>query len=99
MNTASEGRTPKLHMMRACVAPIRAQSSREIAKAVGRPVVPEVPWTRAIASGGQQTLEPNGGCSSWSPRMASFVTNGKRARSSTLRSVSGPTPASAHRRR
>jgi hypothetical protein len=30
-------------MIRACAAPIRPQSSREIANAVGRPVVPEVP--------------------------------------------------------
>ena len=39
----SEGRTPKLHMMRACAAPILAQSPQEMANTVGRPVVPDDP--------------------------------------------------------
>jgi hypothetical protein len=58
-------------MIWAWAAPTRDQSSREIANAVGRPVVPDVPWMRAIASGGQQTFEPNGAYSSWSARIAS----------------------------
>ncbi len=32
------------HMIRACALAIDAQSSRPMANAVGRPVVPDVPW-------------------------------------------------------
>ena len=40
----SPGLSPMPHMMRACAFAIARQSLRPIAKAVGRPVVPLVPW-------------------------------------------------------
>jgi hypothetical protein len=43
-NTMSPGRMPMPHMMRACALAMWFQSSRPMAKAVGRPVVPLVPW-------------------------------------------------------
>jgi hypothetical protein len=44
MNTVSPGRMPIPHMMRAWALAIACQSPRPMPNAVGRPVVPEVPW-------------------------------------------------------
>jgi len=44
-NTMSPGRIPIAYMIRACALAMFRQSSRPTAKAVGRPVVPDVPWT------------------------------------------------------
>jgi hypothetical protein len=43
MQTMSPGRIPMPHITRAWALAMARQSSREMAKAVGRPVVPEVP--------------------------------------------------------
>ena len=43
--TMSPGRIPIPHMILACALAIASQSPRPIANAVGRPVVPDVPWT------------------------------------------------------
>ena len=48
-NTVSPGRTPAPNRMRAWAAAMRSQSARLMAKAVGRPVVPDVPWIRATS--------------------------------------------------
>jgi len=45
---------PIPHITRAWALAIARQSAREMAKAVGRPVVPEVPWTWQISSSGTQ---------------------------------------------
>ena len=42
MKMVSHGRMPIAHMMRAWALAIASQSARPIAKAVGRPVVPDV---------------------------------------------------------
>ena len=50
----SPGRNPMPHMMRAWALPMASQSPLPTAKAVGRPVVPEVPWMWWISSSGMQ---------------------------------------------
>ena len=46
MKTVSAGRMPIAHMTRACSLAMTRQSARETPNAVGRPVVPDVPWMR-----------------------------------------------------
>jgi hypothetical protein len=45
MNTVSPGRMPMPYMMRAWLLAMVSQSARPMPKAVGRPVVPDVPCT------------------------------------------------------
>ena len=52
--TMSPGRMPMPYMIRACALAMLRQSSRPTAKAVGRPVVPEVPCTWKISDSGMQ---------------------------------------------
>ena len=52
MNTVSPGRMPMPHMIRACALAIASQSLREMPNAVGRPVVPDVPWMWWISDSG-----------------------------------------------
>ncbi|MEI9899431.1 MAG: hypothetical protein WDN31_04045 [Hyphomicrobium sp.] len=52
MQTISPGRMPIAHMMRAWAFAIADQSLRPIANAVGRPVVPLVPWMWKISLSG-----------------------------------------------
>ncbi len=42
------------HITRACALAIDRQSAGPMPKAVGRPVVPEVPWIRATSLSGMQ---------------------------------------------
>jgi hypothetical protein len=97
--TRSAGRSPAPHMTRAWASPMRAQSSRPMAKTVGRPVVPLVPWIRATSPASTQRCSPNGGRAAWVSRTSAFCTTGKRARSASVRSVAGDTPAASQRRR
>ena len=63
-------------MIRACASAMRTMSPRLIPKAVGFPVVPDVPWTRASSRFGTHRLLPKGGYSAWSSRISSFITQG-----------------------
>jgi hypothetical protein len=54
MKTVSAGRMPMPHITRAWALAIAVQSVRPMAKAVGRPVVPEVPWMWPTSSSGTQ---------------------------------------------
>jgi len=54
MNTMSPGRIPIPHMMRAWALAMARQSAWLMPKAVGRPVVPEVPWMCQTSPSGTQ---------------------------------------------
>ena len=52
MQIKSPGLSPIAHMMRAWALAIARQSLRPMAKAVGCPVVPLVPWTWKTSASG-----------------------------------------------
>ncbi len=54
MQIMSPGRMPIAHMMRAWALAMAIQSLRPMAKAVGRPVVPLVPWMWNTSASGMQ---------------------------------------------
>ena len=96
MKTMSPGRSPMPHITRAWLLAITGQSSRPMAKTVGRPVVPDVPWMWWISVSGTQRYSPKGSFSACEARSSALVVTGTRSKSSKLLTWSGCTPASSH---